>query len=192
MILEWDYNGSVGQGRRWILPADLLHDSAFECIEFDIGSWSARPDLEYSILDPGDIDVEWIPTVYEHIWNSPKNNYIYSTHFAHFWGGAFLESLDRYHDPSWFEQEHMVWARERGCERSLYLRFESPYVSLEGVSLSPLGSLQHMRVVYPDRQCWDCPVRSIHECKYVPDPYRPGRPDMLHCGLFIPGADSAN
>lgn len=192
MILERDYFGSVGQGRRWILPADLLHNSEFECVEFDIGSWSTSPDLEYSILAPDDIDVEWVPTVYEHIWNSPRRKYIYGTHFAQFWGRAFMFSSDRYHDPSWFEHEHMVWVRERECERSLYLRFESPNISLEGVSLSPLGSLKHIRVVYPNRQCRDCPVRSIHKCKYVPMPYRSGRPEIFHCGLFIPGTDSTN
>ena len=152
--------GTLEEGT-WILPARLLDDLDFECIELDFRMLGVEgaPIPAHSPLAVSKVEPQWLPRENTAVWRSPWAAYLWDTHWVSAWDGDYTDRVLWSQEPIWFELEHLPWAQAQDCSRSLYLRFQAGAVSLEAGILSQPGALKHLRIVYPTPHCQDCPTQ---------------------------------
>ncbi len=165
LVLELGSQWFITEGwldRLWTAPPGLLDDLGFECISLDLRSQreDVLPASVRASLTHPDVDVQFVPGVNGPVWRGPWISSPWDTHWSYWsflWNGIRPDRLLWYGDSTWFEEDHLTWAREQECSRSLYLRFQLARVSLGTDVLSHPGDLRHMRVLLPTHPCQDCP-----------------------------------
>ena len=145
--------------RLWTAPPGLLDDLGFECISLDLRSQTedVLPASVRAGLTHPNVDVQFVPGVNGPVWRGFWISSQWDTHWSFLWDGTYADRLLWYGDSTWFEEDHLTWAREQECSRSLYVRFQLARVSLGTDVLSHPGDLRHMRVLLPTHPCHDCP-----------------------------------
>ncbi len=157
LILE--VGGTRSEGA-WVLPAKLLDDMDFECIELDLRMQedNALSDLARSDLASPHVDLHGVPGGNAAVWWSSSESLLVPLT----WNDADWTYHHRVlwsRDPVWFAEEHLAWVREQGCTSSLYLHFTAGTVSLEAGILSQPGALRSLRIVHSEPPCPDCSAR---------------------------------
>ena len=118
--------------RLWTAPPGLLDDLGFECISLDLRS--QREDVLPASVRAGlthpNVDVQFVPGTNSPVWRGPWISSQWDTHWSFLGDGTYADRLLWYGDSTWFEEDHLTWAREQECSRSLYLRFQLARVSL--------------------------------------------------------------
>ncbi len=145
----------------WVPPPGLFDDLGYECIDVDLrlqgdGALPKSVILDFETLN---VDVKLVPRPNNLVWRAPWPDSLWDAHWSSFRDGAYYDRYLWYGERTWFEEDHLTWAREQECSRSLYLRFENGNVSLGAGLLSQPGVLERVRIVLPARPCPDCPTR---------------------------------
>lgn len=152
--------GSYRPGETWILPANLLDDLDFECVELDLSlqKGDVAPIVARMELTSLDVDLHWLIGGNASDWRSLTGSRLLANH----WGLKDYRTFGPHRelwssDPAWFEEEHLAWARDQECANSLYLHFRGGNISLEAGVLARPGAMRHLRIVHPLPPCRDCP-----------------------------------
>ncbi len=142
----------------WVPPSGLFDDLGFECIDVDLRfqgqsafTRSASPDVEGL-----NVDVQLASRANNLVWRVPWLESLWYAHWSSAEDGTYYDRMLWFGDDAWFEQEHLSWAREQECSRSLYLRFDNGDVSLEADMLFQPGVLRRVRIVLPAPPCQNC------------------------------------
>ena len=129
------------------LPAEALGNLDFACLELDLTPplHSRAYETLLTGLAAGNATLTWQPRVARVAPIAP----------GPWW--QWTEPRLQLIRPTWFEADHIPWAREQGCRRSLYLRLYGDAVVMDPQLLAPMGPLRHVRLTYNPADCPQCP-----------------------------------
>ena len=129
------------------LPSGALDNLDFVCVELDLTSQlrSAAFEALLTGMAEKNISLEW----------QAREQETAST--SRWWQWQWTKRHRQLVQPTWFEAGHMPWAREQGCQRSLYLRMHGDIFTFEPHMLELMGQLRHVRLTYNPADCPQCP-----------------------------------